>query len=673
MTEDLRTELFQKEPPKETRIRLRPITFSLMIVVIAVLLAALAWLILGGGVDRTAVPLVWIYGTNTVTPSATQLPATMTATSTETVAPTPTEPPEVRFPSEGAILLSLQKGNHSQLFILQPWVREDGEPLPLTPLTHGNWDDISPNYNFQSGSIVFSSNRGGTWSIYELDTENLQASRIGESGHYVGNPSWSPDGLWLAYEHYIEDNLEIFIQPADESSPPIRLTYDPGADFSPSWSPAGRQIAFISTRNGDRQLLIADLDRGGQDRFQTVSLGREMHAAHPAWSPDGRYLAWGVIDETGYHRIYLWDSYNPDDAIRDIGEGDWPVWSPDGSTLLSIVDTPHRSYLTAYPVLVPGVVSLPPVELPGTVTGLDWAALDRIPENVLVAVPTPGALWSPEFDNGHPPPNRQQIITLDGIDAPHPEMHDLVDEAFFALREELADQVGWDLLSSLENAFVPLTTYLSPGMKEDWLYTGRAFAFNPLPINAGWISVVREDYGTQSYWRVYLRARFQDGSQGRPLVDTPWDFNARYQGLPQAYEQGGDWMDVIPPGYWVDMTALARAYSWERLPALSDWRAVYSSGRFNEFVQRSGLNWKAAMLEIYPAQALVTPTPIPTVTITPTEVPRWFRSPTPTATRTIIATRTETPSETPTPTSLTNTPVNQTPTPTGTPAENVTP
>ena len=127
------------------------------------------------------------------------------------------------------------------------------------------------------------------------------------------------------------------------------------------------------------------------------------------------------------------------------------------------------------------------------------------------------------------------IITLEDIVAPHAQMHDMVDESFYAFQEALAMQVGWDLLSSLENAFVPLTTYLSPGMREDWLYTGRAFSFNPLPINAGWIAVVGEDYGPQTYWRVYLRARFQDGSQGRPLTDLPWDFNARFQGV--TYEE----------------------------------------------------------------------------------------------------------------------------------------
>lgn len=690
MSEDLRKDLFHKESPKDNRVHLRPITFTLLIVVISILLAFTAWLIIGGGINRSAAPMVWIYGTPTPSPSATQASPTLTLPPTETSTPTLRTPGEVIFPSDGAIFISLQQGIHSHIYVIQPWLREDGQSLPLTPLTSGNWDDIAPAYDEQSGTMIFVSNRRNGWGLYQLDTVDLRAAAVGDAGEYIGNLSWSPDGLWLAYEAYADDNMEIFIRPLDESSEPIRLTYDPGADFEPAWSPAGRQIAMISTRSGTQQVLIADLDRGGEDRFQRVSFGLEKNPAHPSWSPNGRYLAYAAINEMGYHRLYIWDSLNADSLSVDIGEGDWPAWSPDGSTVLSVVTAPYTSYLTAYPIDTPGVVSLPPIELPGTVSGLDWASIDRLPEleTNLSAQPTP--LWVTEFDNGVPPADRQQIITLEGIEAPYPQMHDLVDESFYSFQDALANAVGWDLLSSLENAFVPLTTYLAPGMHEDWLYTGRAFAFNPLPINAGWIAVVREDFGQQTFWRVYLRARFQDGSQGKPLTELPWDFNARYQGIPSAYEQGGERAETIPAGYWVDMTSLAQAYGWDRLPALSDWRAVYASARFNEFVQTGGLDWESAMLEIYPQQALVTPTDIPTITPTLTATSRFARTSTPTATLTRTPTRTpttspsatisptNTPTRTPSATSGTRTPtvthtLDSTPTRTPTPSNTPTP
>jgi len=281
------------------------------------------------------------------------------------------------------------------------------------------------------------------------------------------------------------------------------------------------------------------------------------------------------------------------------------------------------------------------------------------------------------IDDPRVPFGRKQVIDLPGVAAPYPRLHDAVDEAFSAFRERLAALTGWDLFTSLENAYVPLTSVLDPGRQEDWLYTGRAFAANTVPVTAGWMAVVREDYGPETYWRVYLRARFQDGSQGAPLHEVPWDFDARYTGKPRPYEQGGELAETVPAGYWVDMTWMAAAYDWERLPALADWRAVYVSARFNQLVKTDGLDWKTAMLELYPPEALYTATPISTPTMTLSPTPWWYKSPTPTRTvtntptptHTATSTRTPTPTHTFTPTRTPSPTITLTPTKTGTPTD----
>jgi hypothetical protein len=238
---------------------------------------------------------------------------------------------------------------------------------------------------------------------------------------------------------------------------------------------------------------------------------------------------------------------------------------------------------------------------------------------------------------------------------------DGVDESFVALRDHLGTELGWDFLGTLENAYLPLTAALDPGLGADWLFTGRAFAVNTLPMNAGWMAVVREDYGEQTYWRIYLRARFQDGSAGAPLHVFPWDFNARFSGDTGAYEAGGLRLETIPSGYWVDLTAHVAAYGWERLPALVMWRSAYPQAHFNTFVQTGGLDWRTAMLQLYPPDVLITPTVVvpPTRTLTPS--PSWYQTPTPTLTDTQRPTYTPvTPSAT-----ITLTPtVTLTPTPT---------
>lgn len=197
-------------------------------------------------------------------------------------------------------------------------------------------------------------------------------------------------------------------------------------------------------------------------------------------------------------------------------------------------------------------------------------------------------------------------------------------------------------------------------MDEDWLFTGRAFAINTLMANAGWMVALREDIGAQTYWRVYIRCGIQDGSLGEPIHNAPWNLTARYDLDPRTYEQGGEYAPV-PSGYWVDVTTLASAYNWERQPALPNWRTFYNGARFTEFALTNGLTWYTAMQELYPVDALVTPTRVlaptltPTPTFTSTPTPRPTRTPRMTLTPSATPTFTSTPTITITP-SLTSTP-----------------
>jgi TolB protein len=276
---------------------------------------------------------------------------------------------------------------------------------------------------------------------------------------------------------------------------------------------------------------------------------------------------------------------------------------------------------------------------------------------VKAAEVTPTPLWNPAISPVPDSPNeRHRIVELDDMEAPYAMLHDLVDEAYFGLRNYISTKVDWDYLATLENAFVPLTSPLFPGILDDWLYTGRAISLNTAPVNANWVVVMREDFGTSIYWRVFVRTRFQDGSQGRPLVDFPWDFNARYSGNPRHYEQGGAYENRIPEGYWLDFTEIALSLGWERLPALASWKTAYNAARHNEFIFSDGLDWITAMQEIYPADALATPTKVVPPTHTPTAT-RWPTL-TPTPTRTPWPSRTPTPTRTPT-----NTLIPPTPTP----------
>ncbi len=647
----------RKRKRRSRKIVLSPITFALLLVAIIILLVAMAIPILQSRFDLFPGFSLFGIDTNSMGVESSLTPTMYAGTPKDTPRPTRTlVPPE----QAGLLIVSMREGLDSHLFAYRP-ADAFGDTLPLTRLTSGSWNDITPSLDPAGQMLAFSSNREGQYHIFIWDLANDVVSRLTKTNGYKASPTWSPDSLWLAYERYFDNNLELYIQQAAPGSDPIQLTNNLAADHSPAWSPSGRIIAFVSTRGGREQIWLADLDQRGEDRFSSLRHMNEVSAAHPAWSADGRYLLWAAVMEDGFHKIIRWDSQSPGLNPIALGSGDYPALSHDGSILYTTIETPNKTYLTGYLLDQPDLIWMPMLPMPDFVEDLAWA---NLPDNLLlpnVAMPEPTPLWFSNMNlNEEVPGGRWELVEIAGVEAPSPFLHDRVDESFVALKTKLAELTGWDLLSSLENAFVPLTSPLFPDMENDWLYTGRAFAVNPLPINAGWMAVVRQDFGQETHWRIYLRARFQDGTQGRPLHNLPWDFDARYRAEPGPYEQGGEISSSALPGYWVDMTELAMAFGWQRLPALARWRSVYSDARFNQFVRTDGLDWETAMLELYPQDVVLSPTPIPTYTPTPTPsdtptvslTPTISQTPTftPSATAPPAGWKSPTPSKTPSPT-----------------------
>ncbi|GAP14393.1 periplasmic component of the Tol biopolymer transport system [Longilinea arvoryzae] len=561
--------------------------------------------------------------------------------STPTVSTTPSSKPMASAPmnaanaADGLFLFSMSDGNSAHFFIYHPVSQ------PLQRITTQAGADRDPALSPDGQRIAFSSRRNGYWDLYILDLASGQVQRVTDTPEFEGSPSWSPDGQWLAYEAYNGNNLDIFLRSlSNPNDAPVQLTDDPGPDFAPAWSPQGRSIAFVSARSGEDEIWLALLDQI-DNRFQNISQSPDTSESQPAWSPDGRYLAWGV-DGSGGRSIVVWDGQESYGNVTTIGPGAEPAWKPDGSAILARISGPNQEGIAAYQ-FPGGAQVMSYTSLPASLHGLIWLtgpSADAMRNSAvynpsLALMPT---LWSPALTvSPISPAGRSALVSLPDVSAPYPYLLDSLDESFNAFRSELASQVGWDVLSSLENAYYPLTEPPSPGLIEDWLYTGRGFALNPLPFSAGWMVSVREDYNGQTYWRIYVKARYQDGSQGIPLSAHPWNLDARHSGDTRAYEQGGE-LAPIPDGYWLDLTDLAAQFGWQRLPALVDWRTYYAASRFNQFVIPDGLSWKDAMAQLYPEEAIATPTfvPTPTTTLTPTRTPwpgrRYYQTNTPTPT-----------------------------------------
>ena len=120
-----------------------------------------------------------------------------------------------------------------------------------------------------------------------------------QPGHQEG-PAWSPDGNSLALTSDQSGNLDIYVQSLKESEL-TRLTSSRDHDWQPSWAPDGQRVAFRSERDEGGVYLVR---ANGTDERRLTDFGYQ-----PRWSPDGSkvLLSTGLEDQGETSRLFLVD------------------------------------------------------------------------------------------------------------------------------------------------------------------------------------------------------------------------------------------------------------------------------------------------------------------------------------------------------------------------------
>ena len=110
----------------------------------------------------------------------------------------------------------------------------------------------------------------------------------------VTDPQLSPDGRLVAFVRTTTDlssgkrNADIWIVPADGSAAPKALVTGDKSETTPRWTPDGRHVLFISTRDGEPQVFIADADGGNVHKLTKIAAGVQEPLVV---APDGQSMA----------------------------------------------------------------------------------------------------------------------------------------------------------------------------------------------------------------------------------------------------------------------------------------------------------------------------------------------------------------------------------------------
>ena len=201
--------------------------------------------------------------------------------------------------------------------------------------TRNGSSNLFPNWAPDNSKLAFVSYRTGQpeINIYSITTGSRLPFPIFNT--LASTPAISPSGTEIAFSLRSIRPLgdpDIFISKLDGSSR-RNLTNNPAIDTSPTWSPEGRRIAFVSNRQGSGgQIYYCDID--GSNLQRIIKEGGD--ADSPAWSPDGKWIAfhWKPRLSINYD-LFLYEvgSGNIRQLTSNAGSNESPSWAPDGQHL----------------------------------------------------------------------------------------------------------------------------------------------------------------------------------------------------------------------------------------------------------------------------------------------------------------------------------------------------
>jgi Tol biopolymer transport system component len=170
-----------------------------------------------------------------------------------------------------------------------------GKPKRITATGPSYLHSWSPD----GKSLIFTGGRNGEYDIYKIPSDGGDEVRLTTSPGLEDSPEYSPDGQWIYFNSVRSGSMDLWRMRPDGSFPE-QITNDEYQDWFPHFSPDGQWIVFISfppeVRVDDhpfyKQVYLRIMPAaGGKPRIIGYLYGGQGTINTPSWSPDGKNIA----------------------------------------------------------------------------------------------------------------------------------------------------------------------------------------------------------------------------------------------------------------------------------------------------------------------------------------------------------------------------------------------
>jgi hypothetical protein len=212
----------------------------------------------------------------------------------------------------------------------------------LVPLLVDAVANVQAVYSPDRTRVVFGSNRSGSYDLFVMDADGRNPNRITSDPGNESEPRWTPDGTRIVYTLTPAGGLPQIHSVGVTGQDDRLVTGPPHGNQSPALSHDGKQLGFVSNRDGNQELYLMDLPSGAPRRL-TRTKERE---SNPRFLPDGALV---YVTEAGGRtkgsRIMRLASGAAEPTPLLVTE--YPVHSldvsPDGSRAIYVVAAPGSS------------------------------------------------------------------------------------------------------------------------------------------------------------------------------------------------------------------------------------------------------------------------------------------------------------------------------------------
>jgi TolB protein len=200
----------------------------------------------------------------------------------------------------------------------------------MAVLTKMGSDSLLPAYAPTGSEVAFTSYLKNNPDLWIVSAGGGRARRVSKQVGLNTGAAWSPDARAITLTLSHEGNAELYRISAEDGRILARLTNNPAIDSSPSFSPDGSQIAFVSNRQGSPQIFVMPASGGAARRLTFQGKYNQT----PRWNPrtDKQQIAFTGRDERGVFDVFIIDvkSGKIDRVTQGHGSNLDPAWSPDG-------------------------------------------------------------------------------------------------------------------------------------------------------------------------------------------------------------------------------------------------------------------------------------------------------------------------------------------------------